>query len=93
MTLNISIDLSDFQEKGLLFATNRANKDKADSDKITPEQYALNSLVNTLNSYAADRVNIRVQRGIDLYRLADQSVKDSVDGQVGLSSEFPTGNE
>lgn len=93
MTLNISIELTAEQEKGLSYVTNLSNKGKADADKVSPEQYALNALVSTLNSYASSRVTVRVQRGIELYRVADSSVKDSVDTQVGLPADFPTGNE
>jgi hypothetical protein len=91
--MDISLTLTDAQQKGLEYVTNLANKGKDDSDKITPEQYATNALVAALNSYAAQRSAVRTQYGLGLYTNADPSLKADIDGKLGLMSDFPTGNE
>jgi hypothetical protein len=91
--MDISLTLTDAQQKGLEYVTNLANKSKADSDKITPDQYATNALVAALNSYAAQRSSVRTQYGLSLYANADPALKAEIDSKLGFADEFPTGNE
>ena len=91
--MDISLTLTDAQQKGLEYVTNLSNKGKADADKITPEQYATNALVAALNSYAAQRSDIRTQYGLSLYKSADPALKDAIDAELGFDPNYPTGNE
>jgi len=91
--MDISLTLTDAQQKGLEYVTNLANKGKADSDKIIPEQYATNALFATLNSYSAQRSFVRTQHGLSLYANADPALKAEIDSKLGFADEFPTGNE
>ena len=91
--MDISLTLTDAQQKGLEYVTNLANKGKADADKITPEQYATNALVAALNSYAAQRSAVRTQYGLSLYTSADPALKEAIDAELGFDPNYPTGNE
>lgn len=94
MTISISIELTDAQEKGLSYVTNLANKGNTDAAEIlTPEQYATNALVSTLNSYAEQRSSVRTQYGLSLYTNADPALKDDIDAKLGFADSYPTGNE
>lgn len=91
--MDISLTLTDAQQKGLEYVTNLANKGKDDTDKITPEQYATSALVSTLNSYASQRSSVRVQYGLSLYTNAAPALKAEIDSKLGFADEFPNGNE
>jgi len=91
--MDISLTLTDAQQKGLEYATNLANKGKDDADKITPEQYSTNALVAALNSYAAQRSAVRTQYGLSLYTNADPALKEAIDAELGFDPNYPTGNE
>ena len=94
MNISISVELTEAQQKGLLYVTNLSNKGKTDpSDILTPEQYATNALVSALNSYAVQRSSVRTQYGLSLYTNAAPAVKEAVDDELGFDSEYPTGNE
>lgn len=94
MTISISVELTEAQQKGLLYVTNLANKGKTDpADILTPEQYATNALVSALNSYAAQRSSVRTQYGLSLYTNADPALKADIDAKLGFADSYPTGNE
>jgi len=91
--MDISLTLTDAQQKGLEYVTNLSNKGKDDADKITPEQYATSALVATLNSYASQRSAVRIQYGLGLYTNADPALKEAIDAELGFDPNYPTGNE
>ena len=91
--LNISISTTDSQDAALQYVTNLFNKGKDPKDQITPQQYAANALVSVLDSYVSQRSNVRTQYGLSLYSGAQPDVKATVDGELGLPADYPTGNE
>lgn len=91
--MDISITLTDAQQKGLDYITNLLNKGKSDADKITPEKYAENVLVAFLDDCVSKRSAVRTQYGLSLYTNAAPSLKAEIDSKLGFADEFPTGNE
>jgi len=91
MTLTITIDLDAAQEAGLDWATNVANSTSGLA--LTPDEYAAGALLAAINSYAAQRANVRTQYGLTLYSSADPAKKAVIDQELGLPADYPTGKE
>tara|TARA_R110000868_G_scaffold5211_1_gene32001 strand:- start:127 stop:408 length:282 start_codon:yes stop_codon:yes gene_type:complete len=93
MTLKLSIELTETQEKGLSYITNLFNKGQSVEDKISVDEQANRVLVSFLNECADKRSSARTQYGLSLYTNAEPAVKEAVDAELGFDSEYPTGNE
>ena len=93
MDLTISLTLSDSQSLALSYVTNVFNKDKAPNQQLTPTQYAALQLTNAIDSYVTQRSDVRTRYGLFLYSNADPSTKETVDNELHLPPDFPTGNE
>lgn len=93
MTLQLSIELTEAQEKGLSYITNLFNKAQSVENQISVEEQAKRVLISFLNECAAKRSSVRTQYGLSLYTNADPALKADIDAKLGFADSYPTGNE
>lgn len=84
-TLTVSFDVDYNQLAAISWQANLQNK--------TVDQFLEDLNVDVASGLASQRSAARRAKGLELYSAASEETKATVDSELGLSPDYPTGNE
>ena len=92
MDLSLTVSASDDQLAAIDWQVNLYNRSNPDS-KVDRAGWIALQVDNTLTGFAGARAAERNRHGLALYAGADPTTKGKVSELIGLTEEFPTGEE